>query len=88
MQSISQLLGYRDMPLDNIPHLVQNQIPFVMVAGGSDPVVPYNENGELLQQAYERAGLDFAVHIKPECAHHPHGLDNPEDVVRFIMEHS
>ena len=88
MQSISQLLGYRDMPLDNIPRLIQNQIPFVMVAGGSDPVVPYSENGELLQQAYEHAGLDFAVYIKPECAHHPHGLENPKDVVQFIMEHS
>lgn len=87
MDSISQLLGYRQMPLDKIPDLMQEKIPVVMVAGGSDDVVPYCENGLFLQQAYEGAGLDIEVYIKPECNHHPHGLEDPAPVLNYILRH-
>ena len=87
MDSISQLIGYREMPLDKIPQLIANRIPVVMVAGGSDTVVPYCENGALLQKAYEQAGLECPVYIKPECEHHPHGLENPQPVIEFILNH-
>lgn len=88
MDSISQLICYRDMPMDKIPELVRHRIPVVMVAGGSDPVVPYHENGIMLQKAYEENGLDFALYIKPECAHHPHGLEDPTPVIAFIEDHT
>ncbi len=87
MQNISELIGYRQMPLDKIPALAAERIPVVMVAGGSDPTVPYHENGIYLQQAYEQAGLEISVFIKPECAHHPHGLADCTPVVNFILSH-
>ena len=87
MDSISQVIGYREMPLDKVPVLVAHRIPVVMVAGGSDTVVPYHENGALLQKAYEQAGLECPTYIKPECDHHPHGLDDPTPVVQFILAH-
>ena len=55
MKSISQLICYRDMPMDKIPELIKHKLPVVMVAGGSDRVVPYHENGLLLQKAYEES---------------------------------
>lgn len=85
MKSISQLICYRDMPMDKIPELIKHKLPVVMVAGGSDRVVPYHENGLQLQKAYEEAGLEFAFFMKPECAHHPHGLEDPRKVVEFIL---
>lgn len=87
LDSVSQLIGYREMPLDKVKQLVAHRIPMVMVAGGSDPVVPYEENGALLQKAYEEAGLECPVYIKPECEHHPHGLENPKPVIEFILNH-
>lgn len=87
MDSMSQLIGYREMPLDKVPQLIAHRIPVVMVAGGSDTVVPFHENGALLQKAYEQAGLECPTYIKPECDHHPHGLDDPTEVVRFILTH-
>lgn len=87
MNSISELINYRQMPLDKIPQLIGCKIPVVMVAGGSDRTVPYIENGLYLQTAYEKAGLEFAVYIKPECDHHPHGLEDVTPVVDFIMKH-
>lgn len=88
MDSISQLICYRNMPMDNIPALLDKKIPVMMVAGGSDKVVPYHENGILLQRAYENACLEISVVIKPECNHHPHGLEDPNEAVAFILEHS
>ena len=67
--------------------LVENQIPVVLVAGDSDVVVPFCENGVFLQRAYEQAGIDLEVYIKSGCDHHPHGLEDPKPVVEFILRH-
>ena len=87
MESISELLAYREMPLDCLPVLVEKQIPVVLVAGDDDRVVPYCENGVFLQRAYEKAGLKLAVYIKPGCDHHPHGLEDSRPAVDFILCH-
>lgn len=87
MQSISELINYREMPLDKIPQLIASKIPVVLVAGDSDCVVPYHENGLYLQKAYETAGMELEVYIKPGCDHHPHGLEDVTPVVDFIMKH-
>ena len=87
MDSISQLICYRDMPMDKLPILVENRIPVVLVAGGSDLVVPFHENGIMLKRTYEENGLEFAFFMKPECGHHPHGLEDPTQVIEFIESH-
>lgn len=84
--SISELICCRDMPMDKIPALVQNRIPVVMVVGDSDQIVPYCENGEILVEAYRKAGVDVEVHIKPGCDHHPHGLENPKAVLDYLLK--
>ena len=84
MTSISQLLGYRDMPLDCIPELIRNRIPVALVAGDSDTVVPYCENGVLLEEAYGKTDIPFFLHIKPGCDHHPHGPADPGELVEFL----
>ncbi|MBD5460863.1 MAG: alpha/beta hydrolase [Lachnospiraceae bacterium] len=87
MKDISELLAYRDMPLDKLSALVENRIPVVMVAGDMDRTVPYCENGVFLERAYRNAGVDIEVFIKPGGDHHPHGLTNPELAVDFILSH-
>ena len=87
LESVSQLIGYRQMPLDKLPELVKHRIPVILIAGGQDRTVPYHENGALLAQAYADAGIECQVHIKPECDHHPHGLETPEEMVKFVLSH-
>jgi len=88
MESVSQLLSYRDMPLDHIPDLVAHKIPIVMVVGDQDDIVPYIKNGILIEQAYKKAGVPIEVYMKPGCGHHPHGLEKNQPVVDFIMKYS
>lgn len=86
LQSISQLIACRDMPLDRLPALVENKIPVVMVSGDSDQTVPYCENGVFLENAYKEAGVDIEVYIKAGGDHHPHGLADPQKVLDFIIK--
>lgn len=91
LDNVSELLAYRDMPLDYLDKLVKNFIPVVMVAGDSDSVVPYCENGIFLERAYKKAGVPIEIHMKPGCDHHPHGLKDNLPVLKFIeyiMEYS
>ena len=88
LASMAELMAYRDMPLDRLPALVAAKIPLAMVAGDSDTVVPYCENGIFVVRAYKAAGVEYIEHIKPGCNHHPHGLEDPTPVVEFILKHA
>ncbi len=66
--------------------LLEWSVPLILVAGGKDEVVPYHENGALLQAAYEKGGGVFRLIMKPECKHHPHSLEEPQPVVEFLLE--
>lgn len=87
MESISELICYREMPMDKISQLVEAKIPVDMVVGGVDTTVPYCENGILLQRAYEKAGIPIQIYIKPNCDHHPHGWYDPKEVMQSILQH-
>ena len=87
LKNISELICYTDMPMHKIPALVENKIPAVLVAGDADKTVPYEENGILLEKAYRENGVELEVFIKPDCAHHPHGLPDPKPIVDFILGH-
>lgn len=88
LDSISELLMYREMPMDQLPRLIETQIPVVMVAGDSDRYVPYCENGIALERAYRAAGVPLEVYMKPGCDHHPHGLEDPTPVIQFIQKYT
>lgn len=82
------MLSFRQHPIDRIGPLIENRIPVVMVAGDSDDVVPYHENGALLEAEYRRQGIRMEVHMKPGCGHHPHGLEDPSSIVDFMLSHA
>lgn len=87
LKSISDIICCLDMPMHRIPDLIKNKIPVILIAGDSDKTVPYEENGALLEKAYKENGLPIEVHIKKDCAHHPHGLDDPNVIVDFIKKY-
>ena len=83
----SQLLRYREHPIDRLDVLTNHGIPVFMVYGDSDPIVPYAENGAILEAHYRNRNAEIQVIGKPGCAHHPHGLENPTPIVDFIQKH-
>ena len=82
--NLIDLTTYRNHPFDNVHKLIENKIPVILIAGDSDGIVPYDENGILVKEAYEKTDIPFKVIVKPGCDHHPHGLDDPKEIVDFI----
>ena len=83
-RTISDMTCYRESPIDKMSTLLKNNIPIIMVAGDSDEVVPYHENGLLLERYYKDNGGLIEVHMKKGCKHHPHGLDDTYIVADFL----
>lgn len=85
--SMSDLINYRKHPQDYIPKLIENKIPVFMVAGDSDTVVPYEENGKILEEAYKQNNIDISIVIKTGCNHHPHGLVDNSPIIEFAEKY-
>lgn len=83
-RTLSEMLNYREHPVDKMHILAENHIPIILVAGDSDKTVPYCENGQLLENYYKMHGERIQVYIKQGCDHHPHGLENPAIIADFM----
>ena len=73
--------------MDRIPTLIEHKIPAALVYGDSDPVVPYIENGKVLEEAYKAAGIPLFCEGKAGCAHHPHGLEDRTALLAFFRKY-
>ena len=87
-RTLTDMLSYRDHPIDKMHILLENNIPVILIAGDSDEIVPYHENGALLEKYYKENGGIIEVHIKPGCGHHPHGLDDPTVIADFFEKYA
>ncbi len=85
--TIKDLIGYRKHPQDYIPKLIENKIPMFLIAGDSDSIVHFEENGIHLVNAYKNAGLEFSFVLKEGCNHHPHGLDDNTPLLEFAEKY-
>ncbi len=85
--TLSDLLVFREHPLDFIPKLDKN-LPIILVSGDSDTLVPYDENGIHLYDYAKAHGMNIELHIKPGGDHHPHGLpENNQVIADFIKRY-
>lgn len=86
--SLSKLITYREHPIDKMHILLENNIPILTVYGDSDNVVPYCENGEILEKYYRENGGVIFTYGKKGCGHHPHGLSDNSPIVEFAEKYS
>ena len=82
--SKSELINYREHPVDKVHLLLENKIPVILVSGDSDTVVPYDENGIILERYYREHNGEIYVYLKEGADHHPHGLDDVTPIVDLI----
>ena len=83
----SDLINYRNHPIDNVYKLIERRIPVFLVCGDSDSVVPYVENGKALADMYRATDIPFFEVVKPNCDHHPHGLDDNTPIIEFAEKY-
>lgn len=73
-------------PLDRAEELAGLGVPVILVAGGADKTVPYDENGLPFAARFRRAGGRIQVIVKPGCDHHPHSLEDPASIAAFLTK--
>lgn len=83
--SLSEMLNYRNHPIDHVKEIAESRVPTLLVAGDSDTVVPYDENGKVFAERVRALGGNITEIVKPGCDHHPHGFDDPQPIVDFIL---
>ncbi|MBR4072762.1 MAG: prolyl oligopeptidase family serine peptidase [Clostridia bacterium] len=86
-QTVSEMINYRNHPIDNAYKIVEHNIPVMLVCGGSDDIVPYDENGKYLTEYMSKNGGNITEIIKPECGHHPHGLEDNAPLIEFTLKY-
>lgn len=86
--TLVDLLNYREHPIDKKEALLKSNMPIIMVYGDSDEVVPYAENGAILEKYYRENGGIIETYGKPGCKHHPHGLDDRTPIINFVEKYS
>ncbi|HJA69451.1 MAG TPA: alpha/beta hydrolase [Firmicutes bacterium] len=74
--SMSQLICYRNHPIDKMDIFIKHELPVYMVYGDKDSTVPYCENGAILEKYYHEHGGTLITECKAGFDHHPHGPKN------------
>jgi pimeloyl-ACP methyl ester carboxylesterase len=77
-------LAYKQNPVDELEPLARAGIGLIHVVGDADDVVPVSENTQIVEARYQGLGGKVTVLHKPGVGHHPHGLEDPAPVIRFI----
>ena len=85
--TLTEFISYREHPLDYIPKLCEAKIPVILVSGDSDSIVPFEENGQLLYDAYKKNNLPIELIIKKGGDHHPHSLEDNTPIIEFIKKY-
>ena len=83
-KGLSEMLNFRNHPIDQSQKLLNSRVPIMLVSGDSDKTVPFCENGQLLWDYYKSQGADIEVIIKEGGDHHPHGLSDNTPIIQFI----
>jgi pimeloyl-ACP methyl ester carboxylesterase len=81
-------LAYAGNPVDTLEPLAKARIALIHVVGDTDDVVPPAENAAIVEERYRKLGGVIEMIHKPDCGHHPHGLEDPSPVVDFIRRHA
>jgi pimeloyl-ACP methyl ester carboxylesterase len=82
----AEALAFQGNPVDTLEPLAKAGVRLIHVVGDADEPVPVPENTALVEERYRKLGGTIRVLHKAGGGHHPHGLEDPAPVVRFIVE--
>ena len=85
--TMTELISYREHPIDKMHLLLNNNIPIMLVYGAADTIVPYTENGAILEKYYRDNNGTIVTIGKEGCEHHPHGLEDCSPIIDFTEKY-
>lgn len=76
--------SFEGNPLDKMHAVASASIPIIVVAGDADDVVPFEENSAILVNEFKKTGGRIKLILKRGVGHHPHSLEDPEEIVEYL----
>lgn len=84
----AKLLKFTEHPMNQIDTLKKEKIPVLLVYGNEDTTVPYEENGQYMEDEYADTPGLLTIMRRNYQGHHPHGFpQNPELIADYIVSH-
>ncbi len=77
---------FTDNAAYNVGIMARHRIPTILLSGGQDTIVPYENNAKIVKEVYHRYGAPVKSIVRPQGGHHPHGLPHPEALVQYIKD--
>mgnify|MGYP002673191611 CR=1 FL=1 len=74
-------------PIHNFQTIAKADIPILAIRNGQDQTVPPESNIDIFAERLQKAGGNIEVLRRNLYGHHPHGLDDPQPLVDFILRH-
>jgi lysophospholipase L1-like esterase/pimeloyl-ACP methyl ester carboxylesterase len=81
-----QAMAWEGNPIDHARIFAKAKTPIIHVVGDIDEGVPVAENTAIFEQRLRQYGHTMHVIHKPDVGHHPHSLNNPEPILKYILE--
>lgn len=78
------LVRFSGHPIENLKEFFDLNIPLLLVAGGADEVVPFEQNAGRMIAYCEKNGIKITSIVKPDCKHHPHSLEDVTPIISFV----
>ena len=85
--TLTDLINYRNHPIDRVAPIIKHKIPVFLVGGDSDDIVPFDENGQVLYNTLKENNANVIKVVKPGCNHHPHGLEDNTPIIAFTLKY-
>ena len=85
-KTFAEAYCYPDQPVNRLPLLVKHRLPVGLVYGVLDEAAPPAFNAEIIRELYEHEGAPIKTWARPLYGHHPHGLDDPAELLAYIEE--
>ena len=76
--------SFKDSPIDRLKEFFTHKIPVLLIAGDSDEVVPFLENGAIMSNKAKELNVELGLILKKGCGHHPHSLEDVQPIVEFV----
>ncbi|MGX1930890.1 GDSL-type esterase/lipase family protein [Flagellimonas sp. 2504JD4-2] len=85
LTSDTQPDDFMGWPIHKAKLFADSRIPLLHVCGNADKVVPVEENTRLFEKEIKAHGGNIKTIYKEGVGHHPHSLENPKEIVDFIL---
>ncbi len=83
-----EALEFKENPVENtqLAAIAKAKLRILHVVGDNDDVVPVAENSAIVESRLRALGLNIQVIHRPGVKHHPHGLEDPTPLIKFIED--